>query len=133
MILTAPQVNQIIAKVMGKCWHLWESNHSFSRREEAQAFETYKKPNSNSNYVFLYDWVCYRCGAGIDSMSRPINPSYTSDWSDYGQALEWAMEQDWWLDFEAFLIMHNHMGRRYLLNPLRGSIALAEFIKEKGI
>jgi hypothetical protein len=59
----------------------------------------------------------------------PDCPSYTSNWADYGPLLEWAMKQEWWLDFACSLdIMSDEPTELKLLNPLKGSTALAEFI-----
>lgn len=76
-----------------------------------------------------------------------LNPSYTSDWSAYGEALEWAQKQDWWVEFICFMIKDTGVDSAHealrvltriveapnvsqdLLNPLRGSTALAEFIQ----
>lgn len=55
------------------------------------------------------------------------NPSYTSNWLDYGKALEWAQKQDWWEEL-AYQTEYVGMVTEDLLNPLRGSHNLAEFI-----
>lgn len=74
-----------------------------------------------------------------DGRTKYLNPSYTSDWLAYGRLLEVAMTKEWWKEF---LIRHNEyypfsMEPNFvfyvLLNPLRGSTAMAEFVKERGI
>ena len=69
------------------------------------------------------------------------NPSYTSSWEDYGRLLEVAMTKEWWPLFIALQIYDNNYGPEAedydgyvpveMLNPLRGSTAMAEFVKER--
>lgn len=68
------------------------------------------------------------------------NPSYTSSWEAYGRLLEVAMTKEWWLPFlgnriEVYTHYEFDSTATYhkLLNPLLGSTAMAEFVKEKGI
>lgn len=59
-------------------------------------------------------------------------PLYTSLWADYGLMLEQAIEEEWWENFEEKLFnnYNYHEAMQILLNPLRGSTTIAEFLKE---
>ena len=100
--MTELEINQIIHEAMGKCWHEDDTLTSHYR--------------------------CKHCGA--ESMFAFIrNPSYTSSWSDYGPMLEECMKKEWWPDFINFgLIYESKEVIPTLLNPLKGSIAIAEFV-----
>ena len=113
--MTNAQSNQIIHKAMGLCWHEYIKNSS-------------------------YECVCgYSSGDsryGLAGHMDGYNPSYTSDWSAYGKALEWAQKQKWWAEFayevrtvSPYVIMAPFL-RDDLLVISEGSTALAEFITE---
>ena len=66
-----------------------------------------------------------------------INPDYTSDWSAWGKALEWAQEQEWWGDYVvwgfSFCVQDVSftdvlISLEYILSCERGSYLLAKFI-----
>lgn len=128
-MMTDLEINRTIHEGMGECWHedsegLWGENP--------------------------YGTGCKRCGT--DQTEYPYdtpvlvnpNPSYTTSWADYGQALEWAQREIWWDTFKIWLcgadmnltkmwwntnaeMWWNTSNR--LLSPLSGSTALAEFIQ----
>lgn len=118
--MTELEINQIIHEAMGKCWHDFDPHALLSLKNR---------------------YWCSKC----DSYDYP-NPSYTTSWADYGPMLEWTMEQEWWprlviekmrgsvykvikkLDDEPWL---NYYVPQQYLNPLRGSTAIAEFLKER--
>ena len=86
--------------------------------------------------------ICIKCGRWSNHggmISANWNPSYTSSWADYGRLLEAAMTKERWREFaytyesEVDSSFGMFVLREDLLNPLRGSTAMAEFIKEIGI
>jgi len=119
--MTDQEKNQIIHEAMGLCWHKWEN----------PCKEGYEIISS-----------CLKCGK---SSLLHKNPDY-SKWEHYGPMLEWAMEQEWWprlvvewMMGSVHTIAHEIEGRPWLnyhipqqyLNPLRGSTAIVEFLKER--
>ena len=111
--MTELEINKTICEARGLCWH-----------EQL-------KPSQDWTGGAGFPFRCRKCKTPLNVGGKIINiPSYTSSWSDYGQALEWAINKIWWKDFEAYLILKRHILRTYLLNPLRGSNTLAEFIVE---
>ena len=66
----------------------------------------------------------------ILSLNELDNPSYASRWEFYGPMLEVCMKKEWWPDFINFgLIYESKEVIPTLLNPLKGSTALAEFVE----
>ena len=58
------------------------------------------------------------------------NPDF-SQWSDYGPLLEKIQSEEWWGDFHEVITFGEYRSRDViwtLLNPARGSLALAEFV-----
>ena len=111
--MTNTQINQIIHEAMGLCWHE-------------------VKEKEYGNCIHCHEDVGWRVAKGTN-----LNPDYTSDWSDYGKALEWVQMQEWWADFaykvRQVLPTHHIMAlflREDLLAPRKGSIVFAEFIVE---
>ena len=111
--MTNTQINHIIHEAKGLCWHAWVS----------------KCPSVGC----LFHGACKHCG--IKYFDNFYTPDYTSDWSAYGEALEWAQMQKWWTDFaykvRQILPTHYIMAsflQDDLLIPIKGSTALAEFI-----
>ena len=126
--MTELQINQLIhEKVMGKCWHNADKR-------------------VGDSICLILHWFCTKCGdeVGYEGVYMPpLHPSYTSSWADYGPMLEECMKKEW---FDAFLNSgygvyeegDNTVGLQtirdidiYYLNPLRGSTAIAEFLKER--
>ena len=112
--MTELEINKTIHEARRLCWHEWTASIEWGSP------------------------ICRKCDK--TKLFSP-NPSYTSSWSDYGQALEWAMKQEWWEDFLYWSYEQINMiwdgDDEYpfvfpteYLNPLRGSNALAEFIVE---
>lgn len=71
--------------------------------------------------------ICKTC-----KQITPKNPSPSDSWEDYGRVLAWAQEQKWWKKFNlencsvglpSFPVINT-----YLLNPKRGTFAVAQFI-----
>ena len=101
--MTSKSTNQTIHEAMGLCWHEWSKDNC-------------KK--------------CIHCGF-YDFPPFTNLPDYTSDWSAWGKALEWAQEQEWWPIFlnEQFDVYNTPMtAMSQITTPLKGSTALAEFI-----
>lgn len=104
--MTEFEINQTIAEAMGICYH---------------------KLN-DCVPGFAYRWRCPKYNKLVHEDFQ--NPSFTSSWADYGRALEWATGQKWWSEF----IRYKRIGFTseavpILLNPLRGSTTLAEFLR----
>ena len=105
--MTSKSTNQTIHEAMSLCWHEWDG-----------------------------DEQCDKCGK-YDFPPHSFNPDYTSDWSAYGKAIEWAMGEEWWAEFAyevrqvspAHILMASFL-RDDLLIMSEGSTALAEFITE---
>ena len=108
------EINKLIhEKVMGKCWHMADRDAFFGK-----------------------GWnLCIFC----KELIQP-NPSYTTSWADYGPMLAWAQGELWWDDFITYMTsffvqeptVDDIMGSvSMLLNPLRGSIAIAEFVEAR--
>ena len=111
--MTNLEINQLLhEKVMGKCWHEWI-------------------------YSDTGRLVCNKCGCTPCGWLE--NPSYTSSWEAYGRLLEVAMMKEWWKEFaydlntDDFTYADYQFKEDIVLNTLRGSTALAEFVKERGI
>lgn len=105
--MTEQEINRVIhEKARGLCWHEEDCRESERWTDEYEVF-------------------CKKC----NKICPEDNPSYTSDWSAYGPMLEWAKEEKWWIDFLGYFWMKNTENAvTSLLNPLKGSTALAEFI-----
>lgn len=100
------EINQILNKAMGKCWHEWISTRG--------------------------GFICIAtCKSHFLGFSKPqANPSYTSSWQAYGEFLEFAQKQDWWDEFLVIILGWGLDNEFYvLLNPLQGSTAFAKFLK----
>jgi len=119
--MTPDERNQTIHEARGLCWH-----------EKVDNIEM-------SNGEFYNADICSKCKS-----STPFNPDY-SKWEHYGPLLEnWAIKETWYVDFilKTFFDDDGH-GRiytitaivplNYMLNPLKGSIAIAKFLKERKI
>lgn len=110
--MTELEINQIIQeKAMGGCWHEIDDN----------GYVLASNPMSGK---------CRHC-RGLMTKGKPNNPSFTSSWADYGPMLEQTMKKEWWFDF-LFLWHGSRRGHTIsieLLNPLKGSTALAEFLE----
>ena len=115
--MTQIEVNKIITeKVLGKCWHEW---HHIGMKAQPL------------NYLMGYTNVCSKCNK---QATKRVNPDF-SKWADYGPLLEKIQGEEWWED----IAYYTHRGTGYgegdyerfnedLLNPARGSLALAEFV-----
>jgi len=108
--MTNLEIDQLLHdRVIGECWH----------RADKDAF-------------FGPGWsLCIFCKEQLT-----VNPSYTSSWADYGRLLEVAMTKEWWFDFLNNIVIswvHQYEVLSIVLNPHRGSTAMAEFVKERGI
>ena len=108
--MTQQQVNQIITEAMGLCWHEWDGR---------------RKVNGYSEHF------CSKCDQPWD-WNCEIGHLDFSTWQDWGRALEWAQGEEWW---ERFISIEWDKGLMpdgdflsTLLSPVRGSLALAEFI-----
>ena len=105
--MTELQINQLLhERVMGECWH-----------------------------EYLHG-ICIKCGRWSNHggmISANWNPSYTSSWADYGRLLEMAITKEWWDDVAYGKALWQGFKVDTILNPLRGSTAMAEFVKERGI
>ena len=103
--MTELEINQLLhERVMGECWH-----------------------------EYLHG-ICIKCGRWSNHggmISANWNPSYTSSWADYGRLLEVAMTKEWWNDFAYY--SNGDFKISTMLNPLKGSTAMAEFVKARGI
>lgn len=156
--MTELEINKTIHEAMGKCWHEPLPFHRCSKKVPHNGHCWFcQKPifyEQSKSVVITQEGltasICDSLNCSeiqqkyIDEYGHPKDlniyrtHSYTSSWSDYGQAIEWAMKQEWWDRFKTWFcceeinkteIWWNASNR--LLNPLRGSIALAEFIKER--
>lgn len=112
--MTELEINKIIHEARGLCWHEWEPQES---HWNCCGFAT-----------------CKKCGVNTDREERDYqeqyqNPSHTSSWADYGPMLEWAMKEPWWYDFVEEIYDTPKVMLFHMLNPLRGSTAIAEFLK----
>ena len=114
--MTNNKSNQIIHEAMGLCWH------GYGREVNLLSI-------GERNY-FSGDW-CDICKTPAGGKI----PDYTSDWSAWGKALEWAMEKEWWRDFITWSFLAENMSHDYILDIIavllsceEGSTALAEFI-----
>lgn len=99
------KINQTIHENgRGLCWHIYDNKKS-SLCLKCRGQETFWDEDREKNR----------------------NPDYTSDWSAWGAALEWAKEKEWW---EKFAYDGNDIFpfHEELLNPEQGSTALAKFI-----
>ena len=108
--MTNTQINQIIHEARGLCWHMIK----------------YRKDE-----ITMPRFRCSKC----PDRYPQNNPDYTSDWSNWGEALEWAQRQKWWADFAYEMrpaspvhTILNAFMREDLLSPSEGSTALAGFI-----
>lgn len=113
--MTQLEIRQIIHEARELCWHDWDTN----------------RDNLGISLVPR----CKKCKADSKWCE---NPSYTSSWADFGPMLDWAMKEEWWPDFISEYGIKDtdfHIARCFLndkyLNPLRGSTAIAEFLKER--
>lgn len=111
--------DQIIHEAIGLCWHEWEQVHCCGGSK------------------------CKRCGhywpVPPDERTKSIiqDVDYTL-WKQYGPMLEWAMKQKWWDEFKIWHATQAFCSYRdkefihqSILNPLKGSTAIAEFWKER--
>ena len=116
--MTNLEINQLLhERVVGECWH------------DAD------KRVGDSVHIPL-QWFCTKCGdeVGYEGVYMPpLHPSYTSSWADYGRLLEVAMTKEWWDDVAYGKALWQGFKVDTILNPLRGSTAMAEFVKERGI
>ena len=122
--MTNLEINQLLhERVVGECWH------------DAD------KRVGDSVHIPL-QWFCTKCGdeVGYEGVYMPpLHPSYTSSWEAYGRLLEVAMMKEWWKEFaydlntDDFTYADYQFKEDIVLNTLRGSTALAEFVKERGI
>ena len=104
--MTNLEINQLLhERVMGECWHEIE-------------------PRDDGNLVRDYCIKCETFGVGSSLAD------YTN-WPDYGPMLEVAMTKEWWNDFAYY--SNGDFKISTILNPLRGSTAMAEFVKERVI
>ena len=114
--MTQEQVNRIITeKVLGECWH------------------EYQQATANGEL-----WVCSKCGRSTGYSGRLTDfPDY-SQWVHYGPLLEKIQSERYW----EVISYYTHRGSGYgegdyekfnedLLNPTRGSLAIAEFVKDR--
>lgn len=115
--MTNTEINRALQEAMGGCWHEIDDN----------GYVLASSPMSGK---------CRHC-RGLMTKGKPNNPFFTISWADYGKALEWAMKQEWWNEFAMDMAFTQTgagpfevLTRLAILNPLKGSIALAEFIKE---
>ena len=118
--MTELEINQLLhEKVMGKCWHTYLSQRYTSQRDEFSA-------------------PCIKCKRELYWLDgEDVNPSYTSSWANYGPILEECMMKEWWDVFCDSLLPKNQRPRigdervipPLMLNPLRGSTAIAEFVE----
>ena len=81
--------------------------------------------------VMELEWYPLPVETGLDW--HPLWPKYTSSWADYGRLLEVAMTKEWWDDVAYGKALWQGFKVDTILNPLRGSTAMAEFVKERGI
>ena len=117
--MTELQINQLIhQKVLGKCWHEWEYD------------------DVSYSVVWETRFKCRKCGeeTWVDYGSMPSNPSSTSSWADYGPMLEECMKKEWWRELAYYMSTDDTTYADYefkedILNPLRGSTAIAEFVE----
>lgn len=107
------KINRIIHEARGYCWH---------------------EPEERDN-GWIVDSFCPKC-CQFSVYVPTIN--YTTDWSDYGPMLEWAMKQVWWHDFVYMnrIVDIDYNLVRYFLSdkifrPLYGSTAIAEFLEKR--
>jgi hypothetical protein len=114
--VTELQINQLIhEKVMGKCWHNADKR-------------------VGDSIIIPLQWFCTKCGDEVGHEGvymSPLHPSYTSSWADYGPMLEECMKKEWWNDFAYY--SNGDFKISTMLNPLKGSTAMAEFVKARGI
>lgn len=125
--MTTKSTNQIIHEAMGLCWHEWNGVLPDS---------DYCPVLSDSHRDYITS-SCKKCGQHNMGNYPPLNPDYTSDWSAYGKALEWAQGKEWWADFAYELravspapIIMSAFLRDDLLIISEGSTAIAGFITE---
>lgn len=120
IISTELEINRLLhEKVMGKCWHEW--------------YKVIPPPSDD------FECPYYACMCGEIYNDTTDNPSYTSSWTDYGPMLEVAARQEWWGWFLNWQVLKEDKNKclmwiglinQTLLNPLRGSTAIARFITE---
>ena len=111
--MTNFEINQTIHEVMGKCWHDADKR-------------------VGDSFIIPLQWFCTKCGDEVGHEGvymSPLHPSYTTSWADYGPMLEWAMKQEWGRKLLEGYALNGCV--EILLNPLRGSTAIAEFLKER--
>ena len=102
--MTQSEVNKILTeKVLGQCWHEWTGTYSYRPRQcpKCKIFETYKGSE---------------------------NPDF-SLWEHYGPLLEKIQGEGYWREL-AYRESAQGCFRESLLNPTRGSHAIAEFVKD---
>ena len=124
--MTNLEINQLLhERVMGECWHI----RNRTTEEQSLAHVIWRKTDTTQPYPHL---ECIKCGMILD-ITEPINPSYTSSWASYGRLLEVAMTKEWWDDVAYGKALWQGFKVDTILNPLRGSTAMAEFVKERVI
>ena len=108
--MTELEINKLVhVKIMNLCWH-----------EPINVSRMLLKPN---------DKLCKKCGN-----FHSLHPSYTSSWADYGPMLEECMKKEWWFEFLNSVNrnwVHQYEIIPIIINPLLGSTAIAEFLKER--
>lgn len=107
------EVNRIITeKVLGECYHIFDNISSSDTCVKC-------KKVYGSNYS-----MCH------------IRSDF-STWSDYGPLLEKIQGETWWEDFVAVQwnngLMPDGDFLGNLLNPTKGSHAIAEFVKDREV
>lgn len=108
-------------KIMGLCWHEW--------------------PNGTKILKSIDSWIeCVKCNIK-HSVRHPVseNPSYSTNWQEYGNLIEHSKKQEWWKKFTEWLAMwclglldeksieEMEYSDDIMLDPDRGSLALARF------
>ena len=127
----------------GHCWFcqapiFYETSDRVVITEEGNGANVCSRPNCQTQRQRNVD--LYGDPLGYLVAKREGNsPSYTSSWADYGRLLEVAMTKGWWIKFayeedtDGVTYANYDFKEETVLNPLRGSTAMAEFVKERGI
>lgn len=108
--MTELGINRIIHEARGLCWHEWEQIYTCggSRCKHCQKYYPVF-PNAETAQIIQ-------------------DTDYTK-WEHYGPMLEWAMKKEWGRKLLEGYALNGCI--EILLNPRRGSTAIAEFLKER--
>ena len=121
--MTDIEINKTIHEAMGLKWHkLWYGIDS-------SYGESYLSGCKTCNIDFMSEEAIER----REGSDKHRNPSYTTNWSDYGTALEWLMSDK--KLFGEFLFFTEGTDFHYVSTELlvieNGSRIIAEFLNER--